>query len=313
MPIGEADPWRFQFFEGVPCPPHVRVPTEDSDACAWNPDYAWVYNKLRVAQSQGLPCGVSGDMPRTWPVFAKPIVNLRGMGLESAILHSAADYHRVMTAGLFWSEFLTGEHLSTDAAVVDGRPKWWRHTRGHPGPGGTFDYWHVFAGARSAIESYCGDWLAEHLAGYTGMINFETIGGRIIEIHLRFADQWPDLCGGRAWVEALIRLYEKHQWRFDDSQRRDGFSVVLFGEHGPHYRHPPRALIDEIVAAKDISSIQISFHEDRAPEWHAMPPGGFRLAIVNAWGLDAGRAARARLAESFAAQKMRASEEARVG
>ena len=33
-------------------------------------------------------------------------------------------------------------------------------------------------------------------AGYTGMVNFETIGGRIIEAHLRFADQWPDLYGG---------------------------------------------------------------------------------------------------------------------
>ena len=28
------------------------------------------------------------------------------------------------------------------------------------------------------------------------MINLETIGGRIIEVHLRFADQWPDLYGG---------------------------------------------------------------------------------------------------------------------
>ena len=35
----------------------------------------------------------------------------------------------------------------------------------------------------------------KHLAGYTGMLNLETIGGTIIEAHLRFADQWPDLYG----------------------------------------------------------------------------------------------------------------------
>jgi hypothetical protein len=29
------------------------------------------------------------------------------------------------------------------------------------------------------------------------MVNLETIGGRIIEVHLRFADQWPDLYGAR--------------------------------------------------------------------------------------------------------------------
>ena len=40
-----------------------------------------------------------------------------------------------------------------------------------------------------------------------------------------------------------------------------------------------------------VSSVQITFHEDRAPEHHAMPPGGFRLAIVNAHSLAAGHAA----------------------
>jgi len=41
-----------------------------------------------------------------------------------------------------------------------------------------------------------------------------------------------------------------------------------------------------------VSSVQISFHEDRDPTHHSMPPGGFRLAVINAWTLDAGRAAR---------------------
>jgi hypothetical protein len=44
-----------------------------------------------------------------------------------------------------------------------------------------------------------------------------------------------------------------------------------------------------------VSSVQITFHEDKAPEHHAMPPGGFRLAIVNALTLAAGQAGRERL------------------
>jgi hypothetical protein len=44
-----------------------------------------------------------------------------------------------------------------------------------------------------------------------------------------------------------------------------------------------------------VSSVQITFHEDKAPEHHAMPPGGFRLAIVNALSLEAGRAGREKL------------------
>ena len=77
-------------------------------------------------------------------------------------------------------------------------------------------------------------------AGYTGMLNLETIGGRIIEVHLRFADQWPDLYG-KGWVEALVRLYEHERWDYPDTDRRDGYSVVLFGPHGPRYRHPPQS------------------------------------------------------------------------
>ena len=132
----------------------------------------------------------------------------------------------------------------------------------------------------------------QHLAGYTGMINLETIGGRIIEVHLRFADQWPDLYG-KGWVEALVRLYRAQRWDYPDADRRDGYSVVLFGPHGPRYRHPPQALVDEVRAMPSVSSVQITFHEDKPPDQHAMPPGGFRLAIVNCFDLaQAGRRAR---------------------
>ena len=44
-----------------------------------------------------------------------------------------------------------------------------------------------------------------------------------------------------------------------------------------------------------VSSVQITFHEDADREHHAMPPGGFRLAIVNALTLEAGQVAREKL------------------
>jgi hypothetical protein len=123
------------------------------------------------------------------------------------------------------------------------------------------------------------------------MINFETIGSRIIEAHLRFADQWPDLYGP-GWVEALVRLYARGEWVFDDSRRIDGFSVVLFAPHGPVYRHPPSEAVNTAKSIPGVSSVQISFHQDRDPAHHSMPPGGFRLAIINATDLAAGKRAR---------------------
>ena len=300
MPVCEADPWRLQYFEGIPCPEDVRVSTEDADSWMWFPEQRWIYDKLAVALSQGLDGAPHGVTPPAFPVFSKPIMNLRGMGTGSRVIASPAEYKEALTPGHFWCTLLTGRHVSTDVAVVRGEPRWWRHATGATAPGGTFDHWHIHAEPMPEVEDWCGVWLRKHLRGYTGMVNFETIGGRIIEAHLRFADQWPDLYGP-GWVEALIRLYADGEWSYPDVNRRDGYSVVLFGPHGPRYRHPPRALVDAVRAMPDVSSVQITFHEDRPVEQHAMPPGGFRLAIVNAWSLEAGAAARERLSRALLA------------
>jgi hypothetical protein len=296
MPICEVDPWRFQYFD------HVRtaanIPTEDCDAWQWYPAHRWVYDKLAVALSQNLEASPHGVTPARFPVFSKPITNLKGMGVGSRVLQTAADYERHYAPGHFWMTLLDGRHVSSDVAVVDGEPRWWRHATGKPAGEGTFDYWTVHAEPDADIEARCGAWVQKNLAGYTGMLNLETIGGSIIEAHLRFADQWPDLYGP-GWVDALVGLYENGDWDFYDEDRGEGYSVVLFGPNGRRYRHPPQALVDAIKHTPGVTSVQITFHEDRAPEHHAMPPGGFRLAIVNGFDLGKALAARARFREYF--------------
>lgn len=295
MPFCEADPWRLQYFEGVACPPEVRIPTEDPDAYQWNRAHRWVYNKLAVAESQGLLCGPHGVPPPSFPVFSKPIINLHGMGVGSRVLPDRAQYERHETAGHFWMPLLTGPHVSSDLAVRHGRSQWIRHCHGVPGMGGTFDYWTIEAGRRESLAAYLEDWVARHLAGYTGMFNAETIGDRIIEVHLRVADQWPDLYE-RGWLEAVVGLYRDGSWSLVNGARRTGYSVALFGPHGRKYRHPPAQVVDEVRRMPHVTSVQITFHEDRAAAAHAMPPGGFRLAVVNCTDLEAGLMARARLA-----------------
>ena len=296
MPICEADPWRLQYFAHVETA--ANITTEDADAWQWYPAHRWIYNKLAVALSQNLDAGPHGTPPPRFPVFSKPIVNLKGMGVGSRVLNSQADYDQHHAPGHFWMTLLDGRHVSSDIAVVDGAPRWWRHVTGKPAGEGTFDYWTVHAAPDADIERRCGDWLHRHLSGYTGMLNVETIGGTIIEAHLRFADQWPDLYGA-GWVEAVVGLYEHGAWDFADAHRREGYSVVLFGPNGVRYRHPPPALVEAIKRMSGVTSVQVTFHEDWAPERHSMPPGGFRLAVVNGFDLAAAMAARERLKEHF--------------
>jgi hypothetical protein len=298
MPIREADPWRLQYFSHVETT--ANIATEDSDAWQWYPAHRWVYDKLAVALSQGLDAGPHGTPPLRFPVFSKPITNLKGMGAGSRVINSQADYERHYAPGHFWVTLLEGRHVSSDLAVVGGVPRWWRHVTGKASGEGTFDYWTVHPEPDAEIEGRAGAWVRKHLAGYTGMLNLETIGATIIEVHLRFADQWPDLYGA-GWIDALVRLYERGAWEFADADRRGGYSVVLFGPHGVNYRHPSPKLLGEVKRIPGITSVQITFHEDWAPERHSMPPGGFRLAVINGFDLAAALSARERLKEHFLA------------
>ncbi len=307
MPICERDPWRLQYFAHVLCPDGVSIPTDDADAWTWYPAHRWIYDKLRVADSQGLACGPHGVTPERFPVFSKPMMNMKGMGIGSRPIADAADLDRHYQPGHMWMQLLQGRHVSTDCAVLDGTVVWSRHATGVPGVAGTFRYWTIHAAPDPTLESYLGAWVGQHMAGYTGMMNFETIDGRIIEVHLRFADQWVDLYGA-GWVEALVGLYARNRWEFDDTGRRDGYSVPLFATHGAQFRHPSAREQAVIRAMPGVSSLQITFFEAKDPSEHPMPPGGFRLGIVNSFDLKAGKAARHALAASFPAEFVKIEE-----
>lgn len=298
MPIVESDPWRTQYFAAVACPDSVFVPTDDELAYQLFPKHRWIYNKLLICETQGLENAPHDIMPRQFPVFSKPIYNLRGMGSGGKIMRSPEQFRAELQPGHMWMSFLDGEHVSTDVAVVEGEPVWWRHTIGKALDQGMFNYWVILGEARPEIEGYCGDWLRRNLKDYTGCVNFETIGIKIIEAHLRFADQWPDLYGP-GWIEAVVNLYANGQWRFRDEGRRTGYSIVLFGAHGPHYKKPEERALSEFLSWQGISSIQLTFHDNKPPEMHSMPPGGFRLAIVNCWNPETGFLVRERIASMF--------------
>ncbi len=298
MPIIERDPWRTQYFEGVSCPDDVTIPTDDGDAYELFPAHRWVYNKMLICETQGLTHAPHGLLPSRFPVFSKPIYNMKGMGTGSAVFETPEDYERRQQPGHMWMPLLFGEHVSTDVAVRDGEPLWWRHATGKALGNGMFDYWTVLAEPRPHLESYLGAWLRKYLGGYAGIVNFETIGGTIIECHLRMSDQWVDLYG-LGWVDHMVMLYANRRWTYRDADRRTGYSVVLFGEHGVRYPKLSADVVAACLAQAGVSSIQIPFHQDKAPELHAMPPGGFRLAIVNCWDLEAGLLVRERLRHAF--------------
>ena len=181
----------------------------------------------------------TGSQRATFPVFSKPIYNMQGMGVGGATFSSAEELE---------AEPDRGAHVDAQAR---GRARLDR--RGGPGRRGpvvaphdgqrrwatasstTGPCWpRTGPRSKTTVELGC----ASTCAATAAPSIVETIGGTLIEVHLRFADQWPDLYGA-GWLDAIVELYTRRRWRYPDDDRRDGWSVVLFGAHGVAYQAPP--------------------------------------------------------------------------
>jgi hypothetical protein len=113
----QAMPERYKFLSDW----GVDIPTTDSYAYAfYGKAYNWVYNKLKICESQKLPCGPIGTTPTEFPVIVKPIINLLGGGNKATIAHNIEQYESIQDGGLFWSPFQLGNHYSVDLIVLDG-------------------------------------------------------------------------------------------------------------------------------------------------------------------------------------------------
>lgn len=295
MPFLNLEPWVEQYFANVAFIKDVNIPVQDTDAYRLNPNHNWAYNKLTIAEKQGLPCGLRGLYPEKYPVIIKPVYNLRSLGSGIETARTKEEFEKNMKDGFMWESFLEGEHISTDMAVEAGKMVWFCHCKGYPLNEGTFDYWEVEAAERSELTSLLASFVEENFQGYTGMANFETIGGKIIEMHLRLTDQWPDLYG--SWfLQAVADLYSTGRWPHPHHhQQRTGYSVVLFEPHGFQFRKPSQPDVDELLGTEGVSSIQLSFDENLSSESHSNPPGGFRVAIINGTDFGACRTVRLKL------------------
>ncbi len=272
------------FFGTTPCPDDLPIPVGDATAWTLYPDHNHVYIKPLLCKTQGIAHAPLPVPPPGFPVFVKPITNLLGMSIGSFRADSAADL-AAYRAGSFWMALLTGRQVSTDVAIVDGAARWFAHTEGHPIDNGRFSHWERLDTDESALESVLSGWAAEHLKGFTGIVNFETIGMRIIECHLRMSVEFIPLYG-RGWLDAVVRLYRDKVWEFVEGPF-PRFTVPSFTGYAPHRVDPAR--LAAIEAMPGIHRVFPTIN-DGMPEL-GNPPNGYRRAVIVAESLDAGRAA----------------------
>lgn len=272
MPYIGYDPWEEAYFKNIKVPKNVVIPVDDVEAYQLYPQFNWVYDKTNICKSQNIICAPTPINAVNYPIFVKPIINLWGMGAGAHPVYSYSELKDTFQPGSFWMPYYHGHHYSTDCVIINGELQWVCHTEGFPFSNlpGTFDYWEIKPNDILDICILIIDWVRLHLPKYTGMLNIETIGDKITEVHLRLSPQFIDLYPDN-FLNAVVKLYDKKVWELNNS-RKTGYSLVLFAtEYIDNFK-----LLEQ---PKEILSIQNCTTGDLVSA--SQPLGGIRIAVIN--------------------------------
>jgi hypothetical protein len=214
---------------------------DDLEAWAAYPDHRWVYDRLAV--STGSPCDI---LPTAFPVIVKPVINLSGMGLGATVVYNLQEYSELgAMAGFMWSPLYSGRHVSTDCVVAAGELSWSAQALGICDGPRRFAAWflgEVYPDEMDIVARF----VAEKLPRYAGALNIETVGGNIIEVHLRLTQDWISAGSYDAYPAPLssvgipvFRPIERHEcpasgiYIPDDGSPRFAMIVVPSGAPKP--------------------------------------------------------------------------------
>ena len=147
----------------------------------WNtvdPKDLWVLDKLILSRYLGYRCGPSGtDVSVPGWYCVRPCVNAFGMGLDTqkVYIEKSTDH---LPPGTFWCEWFEGEHLSVDY-------EWGKQRLCVSGikRTDTFVQWDKWVRVSNRVP--LPDLLKKNFY-HQRWINCEFIGGKLIEVHFRY-------------------------------------------------------------------------------------------------------------------------------
>lgn len=142
----------------------------------------WIYDKLILSKRLGYYCGPAGVAPKiTGEYIVRPISNYRMMGRGSSIIHIDAG-RDIIPDGYFWCEVFTGRHLTFD----------YRYGVQHLAAEGFRDNTRTdrFSSWKKIEYQFELPDLLKPIAEKYEWFNIEVINNKIIEVHLRYNDDF---------------------------------------------------------------------------------------------------------------------------
>lgn len=182
-----------------------------------DPDDLWLFDKLILARKLGYVCGPAGvPPPKSATYIVRPCVNYRMMSRGAQFMQLSESDHDQVPDGYFWCEVFTGRHLSFDyhfgiqtLAVEGFRDDANRLDR--------FSKW------TKIEEHFVLPEIIAQVAQRYEWLNVEVIGDKVIEVHLRYND---DFATHNATT--IVPVWRDQFYRSECGERL-GFILAEFG------------------------------------------------------------------------------------
>lgn len=261
------DPWEYQYIKNHP--KKNRIVWDDVNAYKLYKELRWVYDKCIVNNkfNKHKAVKLETELPKKYPVLVKPITNLYGLSIGAYKANSKSEIKDVQ--GMVAQPFYEGNHISTDYVVFNGMILDWFSFIGHKDKNGSFYLWESSDEYNPMAHKAISD------INFTGIMNVESIGNNIIEIHLRPSLQFFDICGG------LIENYLDHEQNpnilnYNPSRYEKTYSMVWRQDFDCQYEIP-----DVGNLPNGVRSVQWCFYEGEKLSYSEQDEFSYRVFVIN--------------------------------
>jgi hypothetical protein len=203
---------------------------EDWDAWKLYPHHRWVYNKLELSLKLGYECGPA-PMPvrKSGYYCVRPIMNLGGMAAQATIKYLEKDRILEIPPAHFWCERFLGSQYSVNFE--------WQESQFvpiHTSVGLTesnnlyrFKNWRRIPNKEIVLPEFVNKFKD------VGFINIEFLEDKIIEIHLRLGEDFPE------GSTEIIPVYEDTSKEFFSKLESQGYAWL--GDYVDAEKNIPKA------------------------------------------------------------------------
>lgn len=168
-----------------------KIPYFDKIAYNKYPINSWVYDKLLIAKTQKLKCGTLEDIVNgtmEYPIFIKPRWGHKSASSKNCFkIHSDEQLKKYKKNDeMIWSEFIDDTEGMTDFFLLNGTIKHQITYKYSDTQHGFSEEW-KYIGPENKPPEHIVEWVDNNMCNFTGIVNVQYRGNKIIEVGLRLA------------------------------------------------------------------------------------------------------------------------------